>query len=101
MRWDHECDVLVVGSGAGGLTAAVVAADNHADVLVIEKGACFGGTSASSGGVLWIPNSHLAQAAGAQDNDEDAVTYIRSVAGDDASEPLIRTYVAKAREMLK
>ena len=53
MRWDHECDVLVVGSGAGGLTAAVVAADNHADVLAIKKSALFGGTSASSGGVLW------------------------------------------------
>src|SRR3546814_6086486 len=72
--WDHECDVLVVGSGAGGLTAAAVAADHHAETLVVEKGARFGGTSATSGGVLWIPVSHLAQAAGAKDSIEEAFT---------------------------
>ena len=100
-HWDHACDVLVVGSGAGGLTAAVVAADNHADVLVIEKGARFGGTSATSGGVLWIPASHLAEAAGAQDSVEEAYNYVKDVAGPEASDELVRTYVTRAREMLR
>ncbi|HLU91628.1 MAG TPA: FAD-dependent oxidoreductase, partial [Pedomonas sp.] len=58
-NWDHEVDVLVVGSGAGGLTAALVAADASANVLVIEKSDEFGGTSATSGGGIWIPNSPL------------------------------------------
>jgi len=89
------------GSGAGGLTAAVVAADNHADVLVIEKGARFGGTSATSGGVLWIPASHLAEAAGAQDSVEEAYNYVKDVAGPEASDELVRTYVTRAREMLR
>lgn len=99
--WDQTCDVLVVGSGAGGLTAAVVAADNHAETIVIEKSPLFGGTSATSGGVLWIPASHLAQAAGAQDSVEEAYTYVKEVAGDEGSAELIRTYVTRAREMLR
>jgi 3-oxosteroid 1-dehydrogenase len=100
-QWDHECDLLVVGSGAGGLTAAVVAADSRADVLVIEKGTRFGGTSASSGGVLWIPASHLAEAAGAQDSVEEAYGYVKDVAGPEASDELVRTYVTRARDMLR
>ncbi|WP_068072247.1 FAD-dependent oxidoreductase [Novosphingobium lentum] len=99
--WDHECDVLVVGSGAGGLTAAVVAADNHAQVIVIEKGELFGGTSATSGGVLWIPASYLAEQAGAQDSVEEAFAYVKDVAGEEGSDDLIRTYVTQAREMLR
>src|SRR3546814_11635452 len=99
--WDHECDVLVVGSGAGGLTAAAVAADHHAETLVVEKGARFGGTSATSGGVLWIPVSHLAQAAGAKDSIGEAFTYIKALAGDDCSDEMIMTFLTRGREMLK
>ena len=99
--WDHDCDVLVVGSGAGGLTAAVVAADNHAKVIVIEKGHAFGGTSATSGGVLWIPASYLAAETGAEDSIEEAYTYVKDVAGPEASDELVRTYVSQAREMLR
>ena len=51
----HTCDVLVVGSGAGGLSAAVTAAHHGLDVLVVEKEVVFGGTTARSGGWLWIP----------------------------------------------
>lgn len=99
--WDMECDVLVVGSGAGGLTAAVVAADHHAEVIVIEKGERFGGTSATSGGVLWIPASHLALAAGAEDSPEEAFGYVKLLTGDEGSDEMIRAYVTQAREMLR
>lgn len=99
--WDHECDVLVIGSGAGGMTAAVVAADQKAQVIVIEKGELFGGTSATSGGVLWIPASHLAQQAGAHDSVDEAFTYVKELTGDEGSDDLIRTYVTQAREMLR
>ncbi len=98
--WDHETDVLVVGSGAGAMTAAIVAADHHADVLVIEKGELFGGTSATSGGVIWIPNSHLAKAAGQQDSREEAIQYISALAGD--VEPgRIEAFVDMAPAMLQ
>ena len=60
MSWD----VIVVGSGAGAMTSAVVAADRGLSVLVIEKSDKFGGTSAISGGGIWIPNNHYYKAKG-------------------------------------
>lgn len=99
--WEHECDILVVGSGAGALTAAVVAADGGADVLVVEKGERYGGTSATSGAVLWIPVSHLAREAGAEDSPGEAFTYIKTLAGDDCHNELIRTFIDRGREMLR
>ena len=98
--WDRECDILVVGSGAGGLTAAAVAADHHGQVIVVEKGPRFGGTSASSGAVLWIPLSHLWAEAGQQDDADQVFNYIKSIAGDDCSEELIHAFLAQGPEML-
>jgi 3-oxosteroid 1-dehydrogenase len=57
--WDISTDFLVVGSGAGGMTAALAAHQLGMQTLVLEKSACYGGTSALSGGVVWIPNNHL------------------------------------------
>ena len=57
------CDVVVVGSGAAALAAAIVAHDRGAQVLVVEKSDEIGGTSAVSGGVLWMPGNHHAFAA--------------------------------------
>ena len=51
------CDLLVVGSGAGGLSTAIAAKKHGLNVIVIEKAPCFGGTTAFSGGVLWIPGN--------------------------------------------
>ncbi|HET8831231.1 MAG TPA: FAD-dependent oxidoreductase, partial [Casimicrobiaceae bacterium] len=59
-----QCGVLVVGSGAGGLSAAVRAAFLGLSVVVVEKEPVFGGTTAWSGGWLWIPRNPLAVAAG-------------------------------------
>ncbi|MGH8354140.1 MAG: FAD-dependent oxidoreductase, partial [Pseudomonas sp.] len=66
--WDQSCDVLVVGSGAGALTAALRAHDLGLQVLVIEKSDRYGGTSAVSGGGIWIPNNHRIAALGGQDS---------------------------------
>ena len=60
----HECDVLVVGSGAAGMAAAVTARHRGLDVLIVEKEPRFGGTTARSGGWLWIPGTSLARAFG-------------------------------------
>ena len=77
----HECDVLVVGSGAGGLSAAVAAAHRGLSVLVVEKEPVFGGTTARSGGWLWVPGNGPARRAGVQDSAEAARTYLQGEAG--------------------
>ena len=58
----YECDTLVVGSGAAGLSAAVTAGHHGLKVLIVEKEPRFGGTTARSGGWLWIPGTALARA---------------------------------------
>lgn len=77
----HECDVLVVGSGAGGLATAVAAAHRRLDVLVVEKEPVFGGTSARSGGWMWIPCNGPAQRAGVEDSIAAARRYLQHEAG--------------------
>ena len=77
----YECDVLVVGSGAGGLSTAVCAAHRGMKTLVVEKEPVFGGTTARSGGWMWIPTNAPARRAGVEDSVEAARTYLESEAG--------------------
>lgn len=74
--WDREADILVVGSGVGASTAAVVAHENGDAVIVIEKAPILGGTSAKSAGVLWIPNNFTLKAKGIADEKEDCIKYM-------------------------
>lgn len=99
--WDKEVDVLVVGSGAGGLLSALVAVDNHAEVLVVEKEKLWGGTSATSGAGIWIPASDQAAAAGFHDNVDDAFNYVRALSADNVPDANIRAYVENAAPMLR
>lgn len=73
----EQCDLLVVGSGAGGLTSAVVARKAGLQVLLIEKDDLFGGTTAYSGGMIWIPCNHHAQAANARSGKDDSIALAR------------------------
>ena len=77
----YECDVLVIGSGASGMSAAVTAAKHGLKVLIVEKEPKFGGTTARSGGWLWIPGTSLAKAWGINEAPELARTYLRHEAG--------------------
>ena len=77
----YDCDVLVVGSGAGGLASAVAAAHRGLKVLVVEKEPVFGGTSARSGGWMWVPGNGPARRAGVDDSAEKARTYLQHEAG--------------------
>jgi len=96
----HEVDVLVVGTGAGGLTSAITAHEYGADVLVVEKSDKVGGTSATSGGGVWVPGNHLMKDHGESDSREDALTYMKACIGDDVSEDRIEAYVDNAPKML-
>lgn len=100
-EFNIDYDLLVVGSGAGALTAAVTAAAKGLRVLVIEKTDKYGGTSALSGGGIWIPCNHLFKAEGGQDTPEKAWTYLKNAIGDDIDEPRVRAYIEKAPEMVK
>ncbi|AZI36848.1 3-ketosteroid delta(1)-dehydrogenase [Caenibius tardaugens NBRC 16725] len=100
-NWDKEVDVLVVGSGAGGLLTALVASKNNADVLIVEKDKLWGGTSATSGGGIWIPGSDLARAAGFEDNLDEAFTYLRALSADNVPDANIQAYVDNAAPMLR
>ena len=59
IQWDHEVDIVVVGTGVGAGTAALTARENGDSVVMVEKAPVFGGTSAKTVGVLWIPNNFL------------------------------------------
>lgn len=96
-----EYDVLVVGSGAGALTAAITAHDNGGNVLVVEKSDMYGGTSATSGGGIWIPCNHLMEVHGETDTPEAALEYLKACVGDKVSESRLMSYVKNAPKMLK
>ena len=85
-----DWDVIVVGSGAGAMTSAAIAADRGLSVLVVEKSDKFGGTSAISGGGIWIPNNHYFAAKGGKDSYDKALQYIMTAGGGRADETKVR-----------
>jgi len=99
--WDHETDLLVVGSGAAGMTAALVAKLEGLDSLVVEKTEYFGGSTALSGGGIWIPNNHLMEQAGIPDSFEKACLYLQNTVGDRTPRKAQEAFVTNARVMLK
>jgi 3-oxosteroid 1-dehydrogenase len=99
--WDREVDVLVVGSGAAAMVSAITAHDRGGEVLLIEKGRQYGGSSAMSGGGLWIPNNHLMSGVGIDDDPEDAFAYLRAVTGGVVSDERLRAFVDEAPEMAR
>ncbi|WP_281082368.1 FAD-dependent oxidoreductase [Klebsiella quasivariicola] len=90
---EFHCDVLVVGTGAAGMSAAVTAAHQGLNVLMVEKRARFGGTAARSGGWLWIPGTHLAKAWGHNDSPEAVKTYLRHEGGESYNEARVDAFL--------
>ncbi len=102
-NWDQEVDILVVGTGAGAMTAAVRASDLGANTLLIEKADRYGGASAMGSCLLWIPNNHLMPGVGIDDSPEEAWEYLQGTAGDGGgvAEDRLRAYVDSSPVALK
>lgn len=96
----REFDVLVVGSGAGGMAAAITARKAGLSVAILEKDSVFGGTTARSGGVLWVPNNAVSREAGAVDDLESARTYMKHEAGPCYDAARVEAFLAKGPEMV-
>ncbi len=96
--WDFTADLLVVGSGAGAMTAAIVAKREGLDSLVVEKTEFYGGSSACSGGGLWVPNNPLMPQVGLHDSLEKARAYLDATVGDRVPAARKDAYLSKAPE---
>ncbi|MEV8358385.1 FAD-dependent oxidoreductase [Microbacterium sp. NPDC076895] len=93
-----ECDVLVVGSGAAGLAAAIKAASQGLDVIVAEKEEYFGGTAAISAGWAWVPGNKQGVAEG--DTREEVETYLKSLSPDDYDEAGVAAFLDTVPEAI-
>jgi 3-oxosteroid 1-dehydrogenase len=100
MDWDESVDVVVMGSGAAGQCAALRAADLGLRVLVLEKGDTWGGSSAMSGGAIWIPSNASARRKGLEDSEDAGVEYLRTLTGGTVAEERIRTFVREGNRMV-
>ena len=99
--WDDEVDLLVLGTGAGGLAAAVTGADEGLSTLVLEKTEFVGGTTAYSAGTCWIPGNRFQQADGVTDDVPEASRYLDALVGDRAPRELREAYLARGGEMVE
>lgn len=95
-----DCDLLVIGSGAGGLSAAVTAAHLGLNVIVAEKDAHYGGTTAWSGGWMWIPRNPLAVEAGIHEAIDKPLSYLRHELGEQFDEARARSFLDNGPRMV-
>jgi len=100
-HWAREADVVVLGSGAAGLAAAIAAHDEGASVLLLEKADLIGGTTATSGGIVWVPNNPHMAALGLTDSTDDAMAYLESLSLGVMDMALARTFVETAPAMIR
>ncbi|WP_298288054.1 FAD-dependent oxidoreductase [Novosphingobium sp.] len=102
LQWDHEADVVVLGSGGAAMTAAISAHDFGAgEVVILEKSGMVGGTTAMSGGMLWIPNNHHQIEAGITESDEDIVAYIDSLSSGAIDPDALWAFMQNGPEMVR
>jgi succinate dehydrogenase/fumarate reductase flavoprotein subunit len=98
MSNDRQVDLLVLGGGAAGMTAALTASVLGLDVLLVEKAEVVGGTTARSAGSVWVPNSRHSPPG--SDSPENALRYLRAVLGNRLDETRVRAFLAAAPEMV-
>lgn len=98
---EAEYDLVVLGSGAGGMAAAIVAHSRGLRVAIFEKTPLVGGTTAVSGGACWVPGNHFQAAQGVEDGVERAMTYLDNVVGTHVGRDLREVYLRRAPEAVK
>lgn len=101
VAFDHEVDVLVVGSGGGGMTAALAADDAGLATLVVEKSPQFGGSTALSGGGIWVPGAPSQRRAGYHPDPDGTFAYLKRITDGLVSDARLRQYVDAAPEMME
>jgi succinate dehydrogenase/fumarate reductase flavoprotein subunit len=99
-QWDEEYELVVLGAGAGGMTAALVASNEGLRTLLIEKSDQVGGTTAYSSGTVWIPNNTQQRQLGVTNDAAAALEYLDALVGDRANRELREAFIAAGREML-
>jgi succinate dehydrogenase/fumarate reductase flavoprotein subunit len=99
-RWDLEVDLLVIGAGAAGMTAALVGALEGLKTLLCEKSDMVGGTTATSAGTVWIPGNRQSKIAGIPNTIESARTYLAAILGVDADDDRVRSYLTTGPAVL-
>lgn len=100
-RFTEEVDVVVIGTGGAGLVAALAAAEGGAKVALLEKSQLVGGTTAVSGGVVWVPDNHHMAEAGVADSRDEALAYLRIIADGRTEDALLERYVDEAPKMAR
>src|SRR4051794_38714129 len=99
-KWDLETDLLVVGAGAAGMTAALVGTLEGLETILCEKSGMVGGTTATSAGTVWIPGSRQSEAAGVPDSIAAAKTYLAAILGEDAGDARLAAFLATGPTVL-
>jgi 3-oxosteroid 1-dehydrogenase len=100
-QFDREVDVLVVGSGAGGMVTSLAARAQGLEPLIVEKSRFWGGSSARSGGGAWVPNAPALLREGERDDPQRIVDYMVAIAGDRVPRERIERYVQEAPKMME
>jgi succinate dehydrogenase/fumarate reductase flavoprotein subunit len=100
-RWDLETDVLALGTGAAGMTAALAAHGAGASVMLLEKSRLVGGTTAVSGGVVWVPNNHHLGEVGIEDSRAEALAYVKRLTDGRTDAALVERFVDSAPAMVE
>lgn len=100
-QWDIETDVVCIGSGAGGLSAAITAHDYGARSLILEASSQVGGVTALSMGEVWVAGNHLAEGLGIDDSVESGYRYLKRLSMDYGNDLSILNFALHAREALK
>lgn len=104
VKWDHEVDIISIGSGGGGLVTAIAARESGGSALVVEKREFLGGSTGMSGGVVWLPNNPVMQRDGIDDSEELGMRYFASTVGDvgpASSDVRRRTFIREGNAMVR